>query len=798
MIENENNNFDNPKEEGGLDLRMILGYLRDNWILFVFSVVVCLVGAFVYLRFATPVYNISAKVLLQDSEKGGSVMSPADMLADFGMQSKISNVENEIELMSSMTVVRDAVLDAGLYLKYRWGEDSTLYKSTTPFIVSLDDEAIASLPKTLKLELAVDEAGEVKLQWGEDEGDETQLQDAGQLSFPYALEIPTGKVLITRNDDVELAPGNITVTVMPVASVSTAYKRALAISPLSKTASVAVLSYNTPDPVEGANFLNAIIVSFNDVTNEAKRQVACRTEAFISERLRSLKNELETMEGSLAAYKKQNELVDPKLDATQVVQKKAEYVKQLEMIDMKIAASKYMNEFVNDPKNDMQMIAASFGVDLDPALVSLLNSYNAKVLERKTLLQTTTDENPALQNATAVLRAMQEDLRAALQTLDQSLTIERTAISILADKYTGRFEMSPEVERQLLTITRECDIKSGLYVMLLQKYEETLLSIQVQSDNISCIDAPYSAGIVSPNGKMIYLVALFLGLLIPSAFVYLRVLIRNKFDSVDEVQSILNLPYLGSIPTNTTRSGLKKQPSKPIVVEQNKNDVMAEAFRTLRTNIQFFMKKSRGKVIMFTSTISGEGKTFLASNLAVSTVLLGKKVLLIGCDIRRPRLAEVFNFDSSLQGLTSYLAGDEDNLSLLDSLIIPSGIVEGLDLLPAGIVPPNPAELLSGSNLDKAIAHLRTKYDYIILDAAPVGLVTDSLIVNRVADIVVYVVRLGCTLKTDAGFITSLVNDKKLENVAIAVNDDDLSKKTYGSRGSNRYSSYGYSYSDKK
>ena len=446
----------------------------------------------------------------------------------------------------------------------------------------------------------------------------------------------------------------------------------------------------------------------------------------------------------------------------------------------------------------MQMIAASFGVDLDPALVSLLNSYNAKVLERKTLLQTTTEENPALQNATAVLRAMQEDLRAALQTLDQSLTIERTAISILADKYTGRFEMSPEVERQLLTITRECDIKSGLYVMLLQKYEETLLSIQVQSDNISCIDAPYSAGIVSPNGKMIYLVALFLGLLIPSAFVYLRVLIRNKFDSVDEVQSILNLPYLGSIPTNTTRSGLKKQPSKPIVVEQNKNDVMAEAFRTLRTNIQFFMKKSRGKVIMFTSTISGEGKTFLASNLAVSTVLLGKKVLLIGCDIRRPRLAEVFNFDSSLQGLTSYLAGDEDNLSLLDSLIIPSGIVEGLDLLPAGIVPPNPAELLSGSNLDKAIAHLRTKYDYIILDAAPVGLVTDSLIVNRVADIVVYVVRLGCTLKTDAGFITSLVNDKKLENVAIAVNDDDLSKKTYGSRGSNRYSSYGYSYSDKK
>jgi capsular exopolysaccharide synthesis family protein len=383
---------------------------------------------------------------------------------------------------------------------------------------------------------------------------------------------------------------------------------------------------------------------------------------------------------------------------------------------------------------------------------------------------------------------MQEDLRTALRALDQSLAIERKAVSILADKYTGRFEMSPEVERQLLTIKRECDIKSGLYVMLLQKYEETLLSIEVQSDNLSCIDAPYLAGKVSPNAKMIYLVALFLGLVIPAAFVYIRTLVRDKFDTADEVQTAINLSFLGSIPVKEAKKGA----SRSIVVEQNRNDVMAEAFRTLRTNLQFVMRGSKSKVIMLTSTISGEGKTFVASNLAVSTALLGKKVLLIGCDIRRPRLAEVFKFDPSSQGLTSYLAGDENNLSLLDSFILPSGTVEGLDLLPAGIVPPNPAELLSGNNLDRAIAHLREKYDFIILDAAPVGLVSDSLIVNRVADIVAYVVRLGYSHKSDADFITSLVKEKKLEHMGIIVNGDDLSKKTYGSRGSNRYSSYGY------
>ena len=792
MKENENVLIDNEKEEGGFDFRVILGYLRAYWYLFAISVVVCLAGAYVYLRYATPVYNISAKVLLQDSEKGGSVLSPADMLADFGMQSQTSNVENEIELMASTTVVRGAVVDAGLYVSYNSGAE-TLYKDTTPLVVSLEDATKATLDEELALDITVGEAGEVSVAYDYNGAAEKDLQVA---AFPYVLNTPAGNVVIDRNEGVELVAGKIDVVVKPVDDVAASYKSALSITPLSKTASVAVLSYNTPDPVEGANFLNAIITSFNDVTNETKRQVACRTEAFISERLRSLRKELEEMEGSLAAYKKQNELVDPKLDATQTIQKKAEYVKLLEQIDLKIAASKYMNDFVNDPKNDMQVIPASFGVDLDPALVSLVNNYNSRVLERKALLQTTTEENPLLKNATTVLRALQEDLRTALQALDQSLNIERKAVAILADKYTGRFEMSPEVERQLLTITRECDIKSGLYVMLLQKYEETLLSIEVQSDNLSCIDAPYCAGVVSPKSRMIYLIALFMGLLLPAAYVYIRVLMRNKFDSVDEVQSMINLSFLGSIPANVARNGLKKVSSKPIVVEKNKNDVMAEAFRSLRTNFQFVTRNTEGKVILFTSTISGEGKTFVASNLAVSTVLLGKKVLLIGCDIRRPRLAEVFNFDNSRKGLTSYLAADEKNVAMLDELIIPSKIVDGLDLLPAGIVPPNPAELLSSSNLDKAIEYLRGKYDYIILDAAPVGLVSDALIANRVADLVAYVVRVGYTHKDDAAFIKSLVAEKKLENVAIVVNGDDVKKKPYGSRGTNRYSSYGYSYID--
>ena len=789
MKEYETVKLGNEQAEEGFDFRVIFENLRSYWWLFMLSIIVCVAGAFVYLRYATPIYNMSAKVLLQDSQRGGAVLSPADMLADFGMQSKVSNVENEMALMSSMTVVRRAVVDAELYTRYQWGEDSVLHKQTTPLLVSFDDETMAKLPKAIKVTFTVAENGKITSVY---ELEEVQGPEVAVAKLPFVLKTPVGDLRVSRNENAELAAGTVTATVLPIGAVATSYQRALAISPLSKTASVAQLSYNTADPVEGAKFLNAIIESYNKEVNETKRQVACRTEEFISERLASVKKELEDMEGSLAAYKKQNELVDPKLSASEVVAKRTEYAKLLEKMDLKLSAVKQMDDFVNDPNNEMQVIPAAFGVDLDQALLSLVNNYNNRVLERKTLLLTTTEENPVLRNATMVLRAMQDDLRTALQALKQSLTVERKAISILADKYNGRYEMSPEVERQLLTITRECDIKSGLYVMLLQKYEETLLSIEVQSDNLSCIDAPYCVGKVAPNVKMIYLMALFLAFAFPALYLYIRALVRNKFDSASEVRAAIALSFLGVIPKKSSKAS-KANPVKPIVVEKNKNDIMAEAFRTLRTNLEFVTKREKGKVILFTSTVSGEGKTFVASNLAVSTALLGKKVLLVGCDIRRPRLAEVFGFDKKHPGLTSYLAAEENELSLLDKCIVHIKDIEGLDVLSAGIVPPNPTELISSVNFDRAIQYLRTKYDCIILDGPPVGLVADSMIINRVADVVAYVVRIGYTHKADADFIKSLINEKKLDNVSIVVNDDDMKKGGYGAYGFGRYTTFDYS-----
>ena len=454
---------------------------------------------------------------------------------------------------------------------------------------------------------------------------------------------------------------------------------------------------------------------------------------------------------------------------------------------MMIEASRYLSDFVNDPSNNMKVIPTTFGMTIDQSLVSLINNYNREVVERNYLLQSATEDNPLLKAVTTRVRAMQDDLRAAIVAFDRSLAVQRDAISLLVESYTDRFEMSPDIERELLALTRECNIKSELYVMLLQKYEENALSLAVTADNLRCIDAPTIGGIVSPNSRMTMMIALFLGIAIPAAYVYLKRLLQTKLTSVDDTTKILSVPLVGTIPMYDKI----KDRSTSVVISKNSNNVLTESFRSLRTNLHFMMKNTSGKVLLFTSTMSGEGKTFISSNMAASIALLGKKVLLVGADIRRPRLAEVFNFDSSVEGLTSYLVADAENYQLLDRCIVKSGIIEGLDLLPAGIVPPNPSELLSGENLDKAFEYLKTKYDFIVIDTAPIGLVSDAMIVSRVADAVVYVLRLEQTHNEDVEFLNNVVAEGKLGNVSAVVNGVVYNKRGYYSARS-RYTGYGY------
>lgn len=804
----ENKNITAPVEEEDFNIGKIISACLAHWKLFVVCLVLCMAGAAAYLYFAVPQYRVTAKILLSDSQKG-SFASQADMLADFGYQVSNSSVENEIEVINSMSVARGAVYSSGVYISYmKLGiKDTPIYKKASPVIATVTPEVLSHMVAPIKMFFTIEGENPVKVRYeyiNENMGYNIETADVDIDKFPYSLETPAGPVLIEDMrkpvvEGEEPLACELMVTVKPLEATAKNYMSRLSVAPVSKTSSVAVLAINTDVPAVGVDYLNAVIESYNDVTNEDKRQVARKTEVFINSRLDLLRVELVEKEERLAKYKKDNQLIDPKLDAPQVVQNKTAYVKKLEELDMMIESSKYLNDFVNNPANDMKVIPTTFGMTIDQSLLTLIGNYNREVVERAQLLQTATEDNPVLKSATIRVRAMQEDLRSALRALDKSLALQRDAIAMLVDNYTDRFEVSPDIERELLALTRECSIKSDLYVMLLQKYEENALSLAVTADNLRCIDAPTVGGAVSPNSKMIVMVALFLGLAIPAAYVYLMSLIQTKITSVDAVSSMVNVPMVGEIPQ---LNGLKERGSS-IVVDKNLNNRVMESFRSLRTNLQFVMKNTQGKVVFFTSSSSGEGKTFISSNLAVSIALLGKKVLLVGADIRCPRLAEVFSVDRSREGLTSYLAADVENYKVLDNAVIKSNVVDSLDLLPAGIVPPNPAELLAGENFDNAFEYLRKKYDYIIVDTAPVGLVSDALIASRVADVVVYVLRLNYAHLDDVKLLNTLVAEGKIENVSIVMNGCEHHKaprRGYGKYVSSEDYGYGYGYgnSEKK
>ena len=803
MQENDNR-VNNVVEEEGLNFKKIFSYVLAYWKLFLVSVVVCVAAAFVYLRFAVPQYQVTAKILMQDKEKG-SFASQADMLADFGLKSQNTNVENEIEVIKSMSVVRNAVEEAGLYISYSVPgfNNRPIYKENSPLKITYGVDAegesvpgeISKLSSPVKMHFAFDGNNPVKLVYecymNETDKEPTEFTTEFADSV-FVLETPSGNILVEKTCSFDELEGELQVVVNPLIATARAYMAMLGVAPVSKNSSVSVMAVNVPVPATGVDFLNAVIESYNNVTNEEKRIVARQTEEFILERIDSLSQELVVMETRLSTFKKNNQLITPELEAAAVSKNKADYTKQLEEIDLMLKSSRFLKEFVYNPDNDMKVVPTTFGLTVDPALIAIINNYNKEVIEYNTLVLTAKGDNPALKKATSRIAQLQSDLRVAIKAFDRSLNMQHDAIATLLGNYTARYEKSPDIQRGLMTLERESKIKSELYVMLLQKYEENALSLAVTANNLRCIDAPLLGGRVAPNNKMVLLVALFLGFIFPAAFVYLRELMRTTLTINDDVEALTSIPSVGSIPLHHKHKNAKRA----IVVVRNKNDIMAEAFRSLRTNLQFVMKNSEGKVVMFTSTTSGEGKTFAAANLAMSVATLGKKVLLVGLDIRRPRLAELFGFDVNAEGLTSYLASNEANTSMIDRFVIPSGVDDNLFVLPAGIVPPNPAELLARHNLDTAIEYLKGKFDYIVLDTAPVALVTDSMIISRVVDAVVYVARYDYTQKADIKYLNTIVAEGKLSNVSLLLNAEDVKKKMYGyaseRRGSNRYVGYGY------
>ena len=768
--------------EEKIDIQELLFKYIIHWPWFVGAVLICLVGAWIYLRMATPIYNISATVLIKDDKKGGAagMITGLENLGLDGLVSSSQNIDNEVEVLRSKTIAKEVVEQLGLYVSYTDEDEfpsKNIYK-TSPVIVSLTPQEAEKLSAPMVVEMALYTQGglDVNVAVGDNEYKKhfeklpaVFPMNEGTLAFfqsPDSLSLKKDTIEDSSTQSVR----HITATINSPMRVARAYCENLSIEPTSKTTSVAVISLKNSSLQRGQDFINQLLEMYNRNTNNDKNEIAQKTAEFIDERINIISKELGSTEANLENFKRNAGITDLSSEAQIALTGNAEYEKKRVEIRTQISLIEDLRKYIRG--NEYEVLPSNVGLQ-DVALVATIERYNEMLVERKRLLRTSTENNPTIINLDTSIRAMKLNVQATLDGTLQGMLITKADLDREASRFSRRISDAPGQERQFVSIARQQEIKAGLYLMLLQKREENAIALAATANNAKIIDEAIADDIpVSPKRRMIYLIALVLGVGIPVGIIYLIGLTKFKLEGRADVEKLTTIPIVGDIPLTDE----KNEKDGSIAVFENQNNLMSETFRNIRTNLQFMLQNDK-KVILVTSTVSGEGKSFISANLAISLSLLGKKVVIVGLDIRKPGLNKVFRLSTKEKGITLYLANPETDLM---SLVQPSDINQNLYILPGGTVPPNPTELLARDGLDKAIEILKKNFDYVILDTAPVGMVTDTLLIGRVADLSVYVCRADYTHKVEYTLINELAEEKKLPNLCTVINGVDLKRRKYG------------------
>ena len=780
MKETDFNEAQESKEEN-IDVKELLFKYLIHWPWFVGAVVACLIAAWVYLHVSTPVYNISATVLIKDDKKGGSagMLSGLESLGLDGMISSSQNIDNEIEVLRSKTIVKEVVEDLGLYISYT-DEDEfpsrNMYK-TSPVQVSLTPQEADLLEEPMIVKMALQPQGSMDVTVKIDD-DEYQKHfeklpavfptDKGTLAFFLTPDsVLSSKRTSEETTASEKTTRNITATINKPLAVAKWCCKNMTIEPTSKTTSVAVISLKNSNVQRGKDFINKLLEMYNINTNNDKNEVAQKTAEFINERIGIISKELGSTEKDLESFKRGAGITDLTSDAQIALTGSAEYEKKRVENQTQINLLQDLQKYMQN--EGYEVLPSNIGLQ-DLNLAAAINRYNDVLVERKRLLRTSTENNPTIINLDTSISAMKENVQVSLDRVLRGLFITKADLDREASRYSRRISEAPGQEREFVSIARQQEIKAGLYLMLLQKREENAITLAATANNAKIIDEAIADDApVAPRSKITYLIALILGVGIPVGVIYLLELTKFKIEGRADVEKLTSAPIVGDIPLTDEKQGA-------IAVFENQNNLMSETFRNVRTNLQFMLGNGK-KVILVTSTVSGEGKSFISGNLAISLSLLGKKVVIVGLDIRKPGLNKVFNISKREQGITQYLANPEKNLMDLVQL---SDVSKNLYTLPGGTVPPNPTELLARDGLDKAIETLKKNFEYVILDTAPVGMVTDTLLIGRVADLSVYVCRADYTRKNEYTLINELIDGNKLPNLCTVINGLDLKKRKYG------------------
>lgn len=786
MKEEQNIPMNNEQEELTIDYQALLQKCLKHWRWFAVSVLTCLIIALVYIRYTPPVYNVTAGVLIQQkgqqSSLGGLSGGALSMLEGIGGFSLTTNFDNEVEIMQSRTLLKKVVTDLGLYISTAQrritGYNIPLYK-TSPIQVYLSPEEATELEYGIKIKTTYTPEGKLTAHIEYVQEEEEQEIEKTFDKLPAIFPTPVGVLSFTKNDSLltemrKKESGDIrliTYISSPIAAVK-AYKESLTIDGGKKT-TIAQVSLQDNDKQRAIDFVNYLVVCYNqDILNE-KSKVVLKTTDFIRERMEVVNQELSTTESEIADFKQKSGLTDISADAQLLLQESAKYEQLRVENETQIRLVEFLRDYIQNPANADEVIPANVGLK-EEKLTTAIDEYNSLLAERRRLLRTSSENNPAVINLNDGIQTMQKSIQTTVASTLKGLQITQSDLERQMRQFTDRINSAPQQEKEYINLARQQEIKSQLYLVLLQQREKNILSMGLTTEPGRIVEETLADKYpVSPKKKMIALAALFLGLCIPAGVIFLFDQFSTKIKRCSDIKSITDLPLLAELPHST-----QKQTDR-LTVQENQNGPMEEAFRTLRTQL-LFQLDTADKVILFTSTQGGEGTTFVASHTAASLAFLGKKVVVVDMNLRRPSLPSYFSLPTEAKGMTDYLNAPKQ-VRLLD-LVQPSAVHTNLDVLPGGALATNSTELVGQEAFADAIRQLKEKYDYVILDTAPLPLVTDTVLIGRTADICVFVCRAGVTPKSACDYLNTLSREQKFPKLAVLLNDVETfgTPKVYG------------------
>ncbi len=762
-------------EEEAIDIKQFIVKALHYWYYFAISALICLLIAWLLARYATPVWHVQSKIMVKDSKSSPASAMGGSMGADLSSVLNVkSNADNEIQILKTRSLMQKAVEDMQLNVRtYKIdGFKSKEVFAEAPFTVQAQFKA--DTLKSIKYDIKVLSADRFLIK-NDDEGVNKEV------NFNQTIRLPQLDLVLKKLQSVKTT-GTYRIAVQSIDATINDFAKAYSVKLSDKQATTIDLSLDYPHPKKGEVILDRIMHLYllSNLQNEVV--MADSTMAFINARIAIVGKELNSIEKEFERYKSSNNLANIEEQSKSLVLSAREYYDKLNQQEVQLSVVRDLERYVNSPNK--KMIPSSLALSTaDQSFGQAINSYNDLLINRDKALLSYTEDNPVVQNIDQQIESARRSLLNSVNSYKTSLLTARNQLQKQNADFTGQLKDVPAKERNYLDYARQQNLKEQLYLYLLQKREETAISKTSTLSSSRIIDpAKGEFNPYKPKKFVLYMIGLVIGLILPALYLLLKELFNVRITTKSDIEKGTTAPIIGEIGRNTDKYAL--------VTAKNSRSVVSEQFRAVRTNLQFILNTEKSNVLLFTSSMSGEGKSFISLNIGAGLALAGKKVAIMELDLRKPKLSESINL-SNQNGFSNYVStlGDEVNL---DRLLQPSGFHENAFIVSSGPIPPNPAELLMSPKTEKLIDALKGRFDYVIIDCAPIGLVTDALLLEKFADATLYVVRQNYTYKNQLTIISDLQKKNKVKHLYLIVNDIKTEVGGYSSYTQGYGYGYGY------